>query len=176
MASQPIVSAATVQPGIRFKPSGQDIVSHYLRPRSVNEPLTSDIIIDADILTYNPWELVTGDGHYKTSGKVEPIFSSSINGGETEKIGLKRTLVFYRGRTAVGQNTEWVMKEYSLVEAGLKPYRVMKPSGSKVPVMVDPDGTWVVCHIYKKRKYTQQGTTQVHNNVEGGQVPFYNFL
>nr|CAB3489834.1 unnamed protein product [Digitaria exilis] len=158
MASQPVVSAATVQPGIRFKPSDQEIVSHYLRPRSVNKPLTSDVIVDADILRYNPWELVTdrctekyffsqrvlrwrhgnqwnraaGDGHYKTSGKVEPIFSSSINGGETEKIGLKRTLVFYRGRTVVGQNTEWVMKEYSLVEAGLKPYRVMKPSGSKV--------------------------------------------
>lgn len=78
------------------------------------------------------WNRAAGNGHYKTSGKVVPIFSTGINGGDNEKIGLKRTLVFYQGRTSVGQNTEWMMQEYSLVEAGLKPYRVMKPSGSKV--------------------------------------------
>lgn len=65
MASQPIVSAATIQhvTGIRFKPTDQDLVWHYLRPRSVNEPLPSEIIGDMDILGHNPWDLVPGRLH-----------------------------------------------------------------------------------------------------------------
>ena len=45
-------------------------------------------------------------------------------------IGSKKTLVFYHGKSDFGENTEWVMQEYSLVGAGLTPYRVMRPGGS----------------------------------------------
>ncbi|CAL4981206.1 unnamed protein product [Urochloa decumbens] len=227
----PIVSAASLEhgPGFRFTPTDEDIVVHYLRPRAVNEPPPSATIVDMDILSYNPWDLVpegskekyffsqrvlkwplgsqwnrtAGDGYWKTSGKDVPIFSCGVNGGEPLMIGLKRTLVFYHGKSGAGENTEWVMQEYRLAGAGLRPYRVLRPSGNynsgesssgaaiirkkndsvseapnndNVPVVVKPDETWVVCRIYKKRKHTPRVTPQVYNIAQGRQVPFYNFL
>ncbi|CAL4993236.1 unnamed protein product [Urochloa decumbens] len=155
----PIVSAASLEhePGFRFTPTDEDIVAHYLRPRAVNEPPPSANIVDMDILSYNPWDLVpegskekyffsqrvlkwplgsqwnraAGDGYWKTSGKDVPIFSCGVNGGEPLMIGLKRTLVFYHGKSGAGENTEWVMQEYRLAGAGLRPYHVMRPSGNK---------------------------------------------
>ncbi|RLM69584.1 hypothetical protein C2845_PM17G09420 [Panicum miliaceum] len=231
---QPVVTAASVThapAGFKFKPTDEEIVQHYLRPRAVNAPLPSSFIVDVDVLSHNPWELLpegsmekyffsqrvlkwplgnqwnraAGDGHWKTSGKDVPIFCSRINnGGEPLMIGSKKTLVFYHGTTDFGENTEWVMQEYSLVGAGLTPYRVMRPGGSnnfresssaaatitekndnisealnnaKVPVLVNPDESWVVCHIYKKRKPRMPRViAQVYNIAEGGKVPFYNFL
>ncbi|PUZ44831.1 hypothetical protein GQ55_8G161500 [Panicum hallii var. hallii] len=230
--SQPVVSAASIlhaPPGFKFRPTDEEIVLHYLRPRAVNAPLPSSFIVDVDVLSHNPWELLpegsmekyffsqrvlkwplgnqwnraAGDGHWKTSGKDVPIFCSRVNGGEPLMIGSKKTLVFYHGKSDFGENTEWVMQEYSLVGAGLTPYRVMRPGGSnnfgesssaaaaitekndnlsealnncKVPVLVSPDESWVVCRIYKKKKHMPRVVTQVYNIAEGGQVPFYNFL
>ena len=71
-----------------------------------------------------------GDGHWRASGKDMPIFSNIINGGMPLMVGLKKTLVFYLGKAAVGENTEWVMQEYSLVQAGLTPYPVISPNGT----------------------------------------------
>ena len=42
-------------------------------------------------------------------------------------VGLKKTMVFYRGKAPFGENTEWVMEEYRLAEAGLMPSHVMRP-------------------------------------------------
>ena len=78
----------------------------------------------------NQWNRAAGDGHWKTSGKDVPIFCGRVNGGEPLMIGSKKTLVFYHGKSDFGENTEWVMQEYSLVGAGLTPYRVMRPGGS----------------------------------------------
>jgi len=68
-----------------------------------------------------------GDGHWKASGKDVPIFSKGINGRVPMMVGLKKTMVFYRGKAPFGENTEWVMEEYRLAEAGLKPGHVMRP-------------------------------------------------
>ena len=45
-----------------------------------------------------------------------------------------------------------------------------------VPVLVNPDESWVVCLIYKKKKHIPSVIAQVYNIPEGEQVPFYNFL
>ncbi|CAN6381358.1 unnamed protein product [Urochloa humidicola] len=151
-ASHPI----RLEPGFKFSPSDEDIVVHYLRPRSMNEQLPSAFIIDADVLRKNPWDLVPEgsmekyyfsqraprwplgnrckraacDGYWKASGKDVPIFSNGINSRVPLKVGLKKTMVFYRGNAPVGDNREWIMEEYSLAEAGLLPSRVMRPRGS----------------------------------------------
>ncbi|WVZ51611.1 hypothetical protein U9M48_002740, partial [Paspalum notatum var. saurae] len=156
--SQPIVSGVPIKvdPGFKFKPTDEEIMVRYLRPRAMNLPLPSPIIVDADIIGHNPWDLVPegtmekyffsqrvrrwphgnrcnragGDGHWRASGKDVPIFCNSINGAAPLMVGMKRTMVFYQGKSGVGENTEWVMQEYSLVEAGLTPYRVMRPNGT----------------------------------------------
>jgi len=45
-----------------------------------------------------------------------------------------------------------------------------------VPVMINPDDSWVVCHIYKKKKRAPRDTAQLYNIADGGQVCFFNFL
>ncbi|CAD6254483.1 unnamed protein product [Miscanthus lutarioriparius] len=156
--SKPTASEASVdlKPGFKFKPTEEEIVTCYLRPRAVNEPLPSTFIVDLVILSCNPWDLVpvgsvekyffcqrvqrwphgnrynraAGDGHWRASGKDVPIFSNIINGGMPLMVGLRKTLVFYLVKAAAGENTEWVMHEYSLVQAGLTPYPVISPSGT----------------------------------------------
>ncbi|XP_072151812.1 NAC domain-containing protein 58 [Setaria viridis] len=74
------------------------------------------------------WNRAAGNGHWKTTGKDMPIFSSTVIGGVPLMIGLKRTLVFHLGKSDIGENTEWAMQEYSLAGASLTPYHVMRPS------------------------------------------------
>ena len=78
----------------------------------------------------NRYNRAAGDGHWRASGKDVPIFSIIINGGIPLMVGLKKTLVFYLGKAAAGENTKWVMQEYSLVQAGLTPYPVIGPNGT----------------------------------------------
>lgn len=53
---------------------------------------------------------VTGAGFWKATGTDRPIYSS--NGAKC--IGLKKSLVFYRGRAAKGIKTDWMMHEFRL--------------------------------------------------------------
>jgi hypothetical protein len=63
--SKPTASEASMElgPGFKFKPTEEEIVMHYLRPRAVNEPFPSTFIVDVDILSHNPWDLVPGHVH-----------------------------------------------------------------------------------------------------------------
>lgn len=54
---------------------------------------------------------VTGAGFWKATGTDRPIYSSD---GGNKCIGLKKSLVFYRGRAAKGVKTDWMMHEFRL--------------------------------------------------------------
>lgn len=53
---------------------------------------------------------VTAAGFWKATGTDRPIYSSE----GTRCIGLKKSLVFYRGRAAKGCKTDWMMHEFRL--------------------------------------------------------------
>lgn len=54
---------------------------------------------------------VTRAGFWKATGTDRPIYSSE---GSNKCIGLKKSLVFYKGRAAKGAKTDWMMHEFRL--------------------------------------------------------------
>ena len=61
----------------------------------------------------------TGAGYWKATGKEKPVavaVPARGGGGQAQAVlvGMKRSLVFYRGKPPTGSKTDWVMHEYRL--------------------------------------------------------------
>ncbi|XP_022768004.1 NAC domain-containing protein 17-like [Durio zibethinus] len=151
-------------PGFRFHPTDEELVLYYLKRKICRRKLKLDIIRETDVYKCDPEELPaqsilkTGDrqwffftprdrkypngarsnratrlGYWKATGKDRTVTCNSWT------VGLKKTLVFYRGRAPNGERTDWVMHEYTLDEEELKRcqnakdyyalYKVYKKSG-----------------------------------------------
>jgi hypothetical protein len=52
-------------------------------------------------------------GYWKATGTDKPIHTTV---GGIRKIGVKKALVFYKGRAPKGVKTNWIMHEYRLAE------------------------------------------------------------
>jgi hypothetical protein len=57
---------------------------------------------------------VTGSGFWKATGIDRPIYSTTNSG---KSIGLKKSLVYYRGSAGKGTKTDWMMHEFRLPSA-----------------------------------------------------------
>ncbi|MBA0660802.1 hypothetical protein Goklo_012767 [Gossypium klotzschianum] len=109
-------SEIQLPPGFRFHPSDEELIVHYLKNKVTSNPLPASIIAEIDLYKYNPWEL------------------PSI-------IGVKKALVFYKGRPPKGTKTEWIMHEYRLLETMIW---TPKRKGS---MRLDD---WVLCRVRQK--------------------------
>eukprot|EP00250_Pteridium_aquilinum_P035293 c9086_g1_i1 orf=131-1444(+) len=155
-------------PGFRFYPSDEELVVHYLCKRAASQPFSVPIIAEVDLYKFDPWELpekalfgekewyffsprdrkypngsrpnrAAGSGYWKATGTDKPI--SMHHGGGGQKVGVKKALVFYKGRPPKGDKTNWIMHEYRLADSAAKAAR------RKGSVRLDD---WVLCRIYKK--------------------------
>ncbi|QCD87036.1 hypothetical protein DEO72_LG3g1567 [Vigna unguiculata] len=158
-------------PGFRFHPTDEELVVHYLKKKVDSVPLPVSIIADVDLYKFDPWELpakasfgeeewyffsprdrkypngarpnrAATSGYWKATGTDKPICSG------TQKVGVKKSLVFYGGKPPKGVKTDWIMHEYRLAET--KPNN--RPPGcdlghKKNSLRLDD---WVLCRIYKK--------------------------
>ena len=55
----------------------------------------------------------TAAGFWKATGRDKAIYSAAGSG----RIGMRKTLVFYKGRSPHGHKSDWIMHEYRLDDA-----------------------------------------------------------
>lgn len=155
-------------PGFRFHPTDEELVAFYLRRKAGGMDLHSNVIAEVDLYRFDPWELpnfscissresevwyffhtsdkkypkghrtnrATLSGYWKATGRDRPILDSQSR----SLLGVKKTLVFYKGRAPSGERTDWVMHEYQLV--GVSATESASPA---------PAPPLVVCRIVKKK-------------------------
>ncbi|KAL3527188.1 hypothetical protein ACH5RR_011844 [Cinchona calisaya] len=151
-----------VPPGFRFHPTDEELVGYYLRKKVASQKIDLDVIRDIDLYRIEPWDLLdkcrigyeeqnewyffshkdkkypTGTrtnratiaGFWKATGRDKSVYDKS------KLIGMRKTLVFYKGRAPNGQKTDWIMHEYRL------------DSEENAPPQEEG---WVVCRAFKKR-------------------------
>ncbi|XP_022767368.1 NAC domain-containing protein 67-like isoform X1 [Durio zibethinus] len=180
-------SGIQLPPGFRFHPSDEELIVHYLKNKVNSSPLPASIIAEIDLYKYNPWELPTkawfGDhewfffsprdrkypngarpnraaasGYWKATGIDKPILTSC----GTKSIGVKKALVFYKGRPLKGTKTEWIMHEYRLLETMIW---TPKRKGS---MRLDD---WVLCRV--RQKACIQRNSWEDRNVTGHEPDSY---
>ncbi|XP_057968875.1 NAC domain-containing protein 43-like isoform X2 [Malania oleifera] len=167
-----------VPPGFRFHPTEEELLHYYLRKKVAYEKIDLDVIRDVDLNKLEPWDIqekckigsgpqndwyffshkdkkyptgtrtnrATAAGFWKATGRDKVIYSS------LKRIGMRKTLVFYKGRAPHGQKSDWIMHEYRL-DDNTAPSAV---HGSAVPNSsgdsAAEDG-WVVCRVFRKKNY-----------------------
>jgi len=170
-----MANPAMLPPGFRFHPTDEELILHYLRNRAANAGCPVDIIADVDIYKFDPWDLpsrarygdkewyffsprdrkypngirpnrAAGSGYWKATGTDKPIH----RGATGESVGVKKALVFYKGRPPKGTKTNWIMHEYRLAADAhaAHTYRPMKFRNTSMRL-----DDWVLCRIYKKTSH-----------------------
>ncbi|XP_010485778.1 PREDICTED: NAC transcription factor 29-like [Camelina sativa] len=178
---------SSLPPGFRFHPTDEELILHYLRKKVSSSPVPLSIIADVDIYKSDPWDLpakapfgekewyffsprdrkypngarpnrAAASGYWKATG-TDKLIAVSNGQGSHENIGIKKALVFYRGKPPKGVKTNWIMHEYRLAES-LSPKRIINSSSSQVNNLGDRNlkskeysmrlDDWVLCRIYKK--------------------------
>ncbi|KAK6163296.1 hypothetical protein DH2020_000160 [Rehmannia glutinosa] len=118
MEEKKTVSDIQYPPGIRFHPSDEELITYYLQRKVNCLPLPANVITDIELYSYNPWDLpsmkeanrTAASGYWKATATDKPILSSS----SSREIGVKKGLVFYKGKPPKGLKMDWIMTEYRL--------------------------------------------------------------
>ncbi|KAL2632135.1 hypothetical protein R1flu_016821 [Riccia fluitans] len=150
-------------PGFRFHPTDEELVVYYLKRKVGNRPIGLEVIAEVDLYKWEPWDLpdkamvhsqdsewyfysprdkkypnglrtnrATEAGYWKATGK-----DRNVKKAGRQVVGMKKTLVFYKGRAPHGERTDWVMHEYRLDEEECE----------KVNASQD---MFVLCRVFKK--------------------------
>ncbi|KAK4358567.1 hypothetical protein RND71_020796 [Anisodus tanguticus] len=134
-----------ISPGFRFYPTEEELISFYLHKKLEGKRPEFDRVIPVvTIYDFDPWhlpnfpgELCMGDteqwfffvprqerearggrpcrtttsGYWKATGSPCYVYSS-----DSKVIGVKKSMVFYKGKAPTGKKTKWKMNEYRAIE------------------------------------------------------------
>ncbi|XP_030506735.2 NAC domain-containing protein 54 [Cannabis sativa] len=156
------MAPVSLPPGFRFHPTDEELVAYYLKRKINGRKIDLEIIPEVDLYKCEPWDLpgksllpskdlewyffsprdrkypngsrtnrATKGGYWKATGKDRKVNS------QTRAVGMKKTLVYYRGRAPHGSRTDWVMHEYRLDERECE-----IPSGLQ--------DAYALCRVFKK--------------------------
>ncbi|KAF0902312.1 hypothetical protein E2562_015532 [Oryza meyeriana var. granulata] len=91
----------------------------------------------------------TESGYWKATGKDRPISRKGL------LVGMRKTLVFYKGRAPKGKKTEWVMHEF-------------RKEGQGDPMKLPLKEDWVLCRAFYKSRATiaKLPTESSYNNTD----------
>lgn len=175
---------AHVPPGFRFHPTDEELINFYLKKKVALDKFELDHVIrEVDLNKLEPWDLqekctvdashqtewyffshkdkkyptgtrtnrATAAGFWKATGRDKAVHSSC------QRIGMRKTLVFYRGRAPHGKKTDWIMHEYRLED---KDYDLRN----------NEDG-WVVCRVFKKRNHLELENHHSNANLSDEEMP-----
>lgn len=182
-------SNRNLPPGFRFHPTDEELIVHYLKNQAMSKPCPASIIPEVDIYKFDPWQLpdmeksefgdnewyfftprdrkypngvrpnrATLSGYWKATGTDKAIYSGS------RYVGIKKALVFYKGRPPKGTKTDWIMHEYRLNDPP-RAHHQIRPHGS---MRLDD---WVLCRIYKKRQSGSRALEEQNKEEEEIQQP-----
>ncbi|KAL0377258.1 UNVERIFIED_CONTAM: NAC domain-containing protein 83 [Sesamum radiatum] len=155
--------------GFRFHPTDQELLLHYLKRKLHSLPLPPTLIPDHfDVFHSNPWDLpgdlkekryffcktkmnfvnkcslISSDcGYWKLSPRVND--KQVMAPGTNLVIGIKKSFLFYQGKTSPQLKTQWVMHQFCLVASFTTPYFLAQKRMVQV-------GDWVVCRVYQRKR------------------------
>ncbi|KAF5201971.1 Nac domain-containing protein [Thalictrum thalictroides] len=165
-----------VPPGFRFHPTEEELLQYYLKKKVGYEKIDLDVIRYVDLNKLEPWDIqetckigstpqndwyffshkdkkyptgtrtnrATAAGFWKATGRDKNIYSSF------KRIGMRKTLVFYKGRAPHGQKSDWIMHEYRLDDTAAVSTETI--ASNPLREIVQEEG-WVVCRVYKKKSH-----------------------
>ncbi|KFK38638.1 hypothetical protein AALP_AA3G140400 [Arabis alpina] len=197
---------ANLPPGFRFHPRDDELVCDYLMKRTVRSSYQPIVLIDVDLNKCEPWDIpqtarvggkewyfysqkdrkyatgqrtnrATTTGYWKATGKDRSI---QRNGS---LVGMRKTLVFYRGRAPKGGKTDWVMHEFRLQRTllhhspdSLKDEWVLCRVFHKNNNEVDKDNNMRSCSDEKASSLMDSYINFDHNHIINQQVPCFSNL
>ncbi|KAL3832809.1 hypothetical protein ACJIZ3_007545 [Penstemon smallii] len=171
-----------VPPGFRFHPTEEELLQYYLRKKVALEKIDLDVIQEIDLNKLEPWDIqekckigstttstpqndwyffshkdkkyptgtrtnrATVAGFWKATGRDKVIYSNS------KRIGMRKTLVFYKGRAPHGQKSDWIMHEYRRLVEYHDDDANTSINNNVCNVMMQEEG-WVVCRVFKKKNH-----------------------
>ncbi|KAF4369459.1 hypothetical protein F8388_001881 [Cannabis sativa] len=142
-------SSGGVPPGFRFHPTDEELLHYYLKKKVSFQKIDMEVIREVDLNKMEPWDLqvcivfISGTDIMVCLYRIEETISTTHSSIDREvatnagfwkatgrdkcirnafkKIGMRKTLVFYRGRAPHGQKSDWIMHEYRLEEQDNQP-------------------------------------------------------